>query len=55
MNDIKTKSIIQSNIFFPIIPPQAKRGIWANAKLGTKKLKKWSRQAFGEDVGELKM
>jgi len=55
MNDVKTKSIIQSNIFFFIIPLQAKRGIWANAKLGTKKLKKWSRQAFGEDVGELKM
>jgi len=55
MNYIKTKSIIQSNIFFPIIPPQAKRWIWANAKLGTKKLKKWLRQAFGEDVGELKI
>jgi len=52
MNDIKTKSIIQSNVFFTIIPLQAKRGIWANAKLGTKKLKKWSRQAFGENGKE---
>ena len=55
MNDIKTKLIIQSNIFFPIIPPQAKCGIWASAKLGTKKLKKWSRRTFGEDVGKLKI
>ena len=46
MNDIKSKSIIQSNIFFPIIPPQAKRGIWANAKLGMKKLKKVVEKCF---------
>lgn len=38
-----------------LIPPQALRWVQANAELGTKQLKRWTRQTFSKNIGRLQM